>query len=72
MSNYVVIDLEMCNVLGEAKKAYGYRNEIIEIGAVLLNESYEIKDSFKTYVLLNVKQLQTMEVQVHIKAFFTQ
>lgn len=51
MSNYVVIDLEMCNVFGEAKKAYGYRNEIIEIGAVLLNESYEIKDSFKTYVL---------------------
>lgn len=48
--NYVVFDLEMCNVLGKAKKESGLGSEIIEIGAVLLNEFYEPVDSFITYV----------------------
>ena len=50
MSKYAVIDLEMCNVPKSKQKEYGCTNEIIEIGAVLINESLEITDSFKTYV----------------------
>jgi len=50
MSQYVVIDLEMCRVSKIKRKQYRCTNEIIEIGAVLLNDSSEITDSFKTYV----------------------
>lgn len=51
MSKYVIVDLEMCNVPCDKKREQlNCRNEIIQIGAVLLNESLEIYDSFKTYV----------------------
>ena len=50
MSRYVVLDLEMCNVPKFKKKEYRYATEIIEIGAVLLDEELEVTDSFKTYV----------------------
>ncbi len=51
MSKYVIVDLEMCRVLQGAEKGkFGKRGELIEIGAVLLNENYEIADRFKTYV----------------------
>ena len=49
MSKYVMIDLEMCNV-SRGTKGYGYKNEIIEIGAVLMSENMEIIDGFCTYV----------------------
>lgn len=49
--SYVVIDLEMCKVSKNQRKKTGLRNEIIEIGAVLLNDNLEIVDEFKTYVL---------------------
>ena len=51
MSKYVVIDLEMCNVpYNDRRDWLNCNNEIIEIGAVLLDESLKICDSFKTYV----------------------
>ncbi|MBQ8763226.1 MAG: exonuclease domain-containing protein [Clostridia bacterium] len=50
MSNYVVIDLEMCRVPKLKRERYRCKNEIIEIGAVLLDGSLEIVDSFKSYV----------------------
>lgn len=51
MSSFVVIDLEMCRVNHSVKNLpYPHKNEIIQIGAVLLDESYEIKDRFMTYV----------------------
>jgi len=51
MSRYVVIDLEMCRMpKGMKKSQTPLRNEIIEIGAVLLDESLEIADTFKSYV----------------------
>ena len=51
MSQYAVVDLEMCKVPNEAKKGkYPYSHETIQIGAVLLDESFEIKDKFVTYV----------------------
>ena len=51
MGRYVVYDLEMCRVpKGEKRDAFGSRQELIQIGAVLLDESYEIIDSFITYV----------------------
>jgi DNA polymerase III epsilon subunit-like protein len=37
MSKYVMIDLEMCNV-PRGTKGFEYKNEIIEIGAVLMDE----------------------------------
>ena len=51
MSRYAVIDLEMCNVPKELRKgAYRRASEIIQIGAVLLDENLEIVDEFMTYV----------------------
>lgn len=50
MSKYVVLDLEMCNVPKSKRNLFNCPNEIIEIGAVVIDESLEITDSFKTYV----------------------
>ena len=48
---YAVIDLEMCQVPKECRKyGFKYRQETIQIGAVLLNEDYEVIDEFNTYV----------------------
>ena len=51
MNQYVVVDLEMCKVpyLNRKKEFHG-ANETIQIGAVLLNENYEVVDEFNTYV----------------------
>ena len=51
MKSYVIIDLEMCKVSKNIKThIYAPRHEIIQIGAVLVNESLEITDEFITYV----------------------
>ena len=50
MSGYVVIDLEFCKVPGSKRKAFNVKQEIIQIGAVLLNSEYEIVDQFSSYV----------------------
>ncbi len=51
MSKYVVVDLEMCNVpRGVKRDQFKWKNELIQIGAVLLDESLEITDTFMTYV----------------------
>ena len=49
MSRYVVFDLEMCKV-PKSIKPEALHMEIIEIGAVLLDETYKEIDSFKTYI----------------------
>ena len=49
--NYLVIDLEMCNVPKHYRnKKYKYANEIIQVGAVLLDEEYEIIGRINQYV----------------------
>ena len=45
----VVIDVEMCRVRA-ITKGYPHRNEIIQIGAVMMNEAYEVLDKFSTFV----------------------
>ena len=51
MDYYLVLDLEMCMVKGSAKKKmHGMTQEIIQIGAVLLNKENHIIDEFSTYV----------------------
>lgn len=51
MSKYVIVDLEMCNVpRGIKREAYNWRSELIQIGAVAVDESLEITDEFMTYV----------------------
>lgn len=51
MSSYVVLDLEMCRLSeGEKDTRYNLPFEIIQIGAVKLNEKFEIVDSFNSFV----------------------
>lgn len=51
MSHYVVVDLEMCNTYKSIMNSkMNYKHELIQIGAVSLNENYETVDSFVTYV----------------------
>ena len=51
MSNYVIVDLEMCSVpRGVKREAFPCENELIQIGAVVVDESYRITDEFVTYV----------------------
>lgn len=51
MSKYVIVDLEMCNVpKGIKRDAYNWRNEVIQIGAVVVDESLNITDEFMTLV----------------------
>ena len=50
-NQYVIIDLEMCKIFDEKIiKEKDFKTEIIEIGAVVVNENLEITDSFKQYV----------------------
>ena len=47
MSKYVIVDLEMCNVpKGIKRDTYNWRNELIQIGAVVVDESLNIIDEF--------------------------
>ena len=49
--NYMIIDLEMCRVPRNCDyKRYKYAREIIQIGAVLLDESYQKISCFNEYV----------------------
>jgi inhibitor of KinA sporulation pathway (predicted exonuclease) len=51
MSKYVVFDLEMCFVPKSVKRSvYNCRNELIQIGAVVVDEDLKITDKFMTYV----------------------
>ena len=48
---FVVIDLEMCKVPNSGiNRDYKWDMEIIQIGAVLVDEKYEIIDKFNSYV----------------------
>ena len=44
--NYIILDLEWDS--SYYKKKGGFINQILQIGAVKLNESFEITDIFKT------------------------
>lgn len=51
MSKYVIVDLETCNVSrGIKREAYNWRSELIQIGAVVVDESLKITNEFMTYV----------------------
>lgn len=47
---HIVIDLEMCKVPKSMRKKYPYKQEIIQIGAVLLNEDFEEISRFSAFV----------------------
>ncbi len=60
MKYHVVVDLEMCVIPKSLRtKEYHWANETIQIGAVLLDENYEIVDSFNTYVSPQMGRLST-------------
>jgi DNA polymerase III alpha subunit (gram-positive type) len=46
--NYIVIDLEWNG--SYSKKAHGYFNEIIEVGAVKVNEGMQVVDEFRAAI----------------------
>ena len=51
MSKYVVLDLEMCRVSKEARSGvFKSGSELIQIGAVELDEHYQITRVFQTFV----------------------
>ena len=51
MSKYVIFDLEMCKVSkNHQTDQFPFSRELIQIGAVLMDDSYAVIDSFKTYV----------------------
>lgn len=52
MSAYVILDLEMCTIPKSVRinKKLRLKNEIIQIGAVMMNESFEVIDQFVSYV----------------------
>ena len=49
MKVFIVIDVEMCRVYSRPR-GYPPKNEIIQIGAVMMDESYEMIDKFSVYV----------------------
>ena len=51
MKTYIVVDLEMCNVKDEMLDEFRpYKNELIQIGAVKIDENLKITDTFNTFV----------------------
>ncbi len=50
MCQYVVVDLEMCKVPKEKRLSFKWPSETIQIGAVLMNDRFEITDKFNSYV----------------------
>lgn len=51
MSKYVVLDLEMCRVPnGSMREKFQAPRELIQIGAVLLDEEHKALDTFMTFV----------------------
>lgn len=51
MGYYIVVDFEMCRVPRSKRKLrFKWSNETIQIGAVMVNEKFEIIDEFNTYV----------------------
>ncbi len=57
---YIVVDLEMCRVSKGARTAnFPWANEIIQIGAVLMDEKYEIVDKKAIYVSPEYGRLST-------------
>lgn len=51
MSKYVIVDLEMCNIPERVQKnIYNLKRELIQIGAVLIDDTLNITDEFITYV----------------------
>lgn len=49
--HYAVIDEEFCNVVPGARRSnYSLRYELIQIGVVLLDEEYNVVDTFNEYI----------------------
>lgn len=59
MDQYVVIDLEMCKVPKRNRRSYRRKNEIIEIGASLLDDDFQIISEFKSFVCPKYGEIDT-------------
>lgn len=48
---YIVVDLEMCRIPKRLRtKSFKWASETIQIGAVMLDDNYEVIDKFNTFV----------------------
>ena len=66
MSSYVVVDLEMCRVpKGMIREMFGSGNELIQIGAVLLDDSLEMELTDPSLSLTDEEVI--MELQILVK-----
>ena len=64
--NYIVMDMEWNQPFSKVKKQVGgtlLKGEIIQLGAVKLNSSFEILDTFKT----NIKPVFYTKINKHVK-----
>lgn len=60
MCKYVVVDLEMCKVAKNRRtENFKLGTEIIQVGATLLDEKYEVLDTFNRYVSPIYGQIDT-------------
>ena len=60
MCKYVVVDLEMCKVAKNRRtESFKLGTEIIQVGATLLDEKYEVLDTFNRYVAPAYGQIDT-------------
>ena len=60
MCKYVVADLEMCKVAKNRRtESFKLGTEIIQVGATLLDEKYEVLDTFNRYVAPAYGQIDT-------------
>ena len=60
MCKYVVVDLEMCKVAKNRRtESFKLGTEIIQVGATLLDEEYEVLDTFNRYVSPTYGQIDT-------------
>lgn len=48
--NHIVIDLEMNKIEKQFRDSYRLSSELIEIGAVKMNQQFEVLDTYQTYV----------------------
>lgn len=49
--NHIVIDLEMNKIVKQYRDEHKLSSELIEIGAVRLDERFEVVDTYQTYVM---------------------
>lgn len=62
--NHIVIDLEMNKIKRQKKESCKLSNELIEIGAVKMDENFQIIDTYQTYVSPDYGKMDPVIIQL--------